>query len=82
MDGWHKPDQCGGVGHGCDEEREDGAEGCKSQGNTKHACIYEPGCDVKAQMFTTELFNFGEGYHGNDFTILKNCILTKVVTLY
>ena len=63
MDGGYESDQCSGVCHGCDEERQDGPEGGKSKCNAEHACIYKPGGDIKTQMLTTELFDFGEREH-------------------
>jgi hypothetical protein len=71
MDGWHQSDQRGGGGHGCNEERQDGPKGSEAESHAKHTGICKPDGDVKPQLFTTELFNFGEGEHENDFTISK-----------
>ena len=63
MDGGDEADQQGGTGHGCDEEREDGAEGCKAERNTKEAAVYETNGEVVFQVFLVFFFKCCEGKH-------------------
>ena len=63
MNGRYKADQQGGAGHGCDEEREDGAEGCKAERHTKEAAVYEANGKVELQVFFVFFFKCCEGKH-------------------
>lgn len=63
MDRRDESDQGGGISHRGDKERQDGAEGGKAERDAKHTRINKTNRDVKPQMFTTELFDFGEGKH-------------------
>ena len=69
MDGRHQSDQCGGVCHRSDKERQDCAEGCKANCNTKKTAIEQVDSDVVTQMLAGKLFDFCEGEHGCDFTL-------------
>ena len=63
MDGWHKPDEGGRVGHRCDEEWQDRTEGGKAERDPEESAIGHTNSEVKAQVLTNVLFNFGEGKH-------------------
>ena len=62
VDGRDEADQQGGTGHGCDEEREDGAEGCKAERHAKEAAVYKTYGEVVFQVLFVFFFQICE--HG------------------
>ena len=62
VDGRHQADQQGGIGHGGDEEGQDGTERCEAKRDAEQAAIPQIDDQVVLQVLPDLLFEGGE--HG------------------